>query len=235
MPGPLTIYSEGAPRACGTGHSTARLLSMRSRIHASRLGNSGSWRLSDSSPGCPSRMSWPNIPRLAKAVTTTRNVRRAMVTFERLGYAAQKAAGHVVLSYETRAPFKLESGDKPSGQKRHQRTQASAHQRTQASAHQRTQASAPYMFKEREKEREAPAPPPCADDGHAAAPAKTSEPPPDSAPPPPIAPIGADALIRPCPRHRGRWPGGRADAALPGQPGRRGALRLKYWPSSGSR
>ena len=57
-----------------------------------------------------------------------------MIKFERYGYAVQKSAGRVVLTYETRIPFTLDSGPVASGQKGRERTRVSARERTRVSA-----------------------------------------------------------------------------------------------------
>ena len=61
-----------------------------------------------------------------RATATTRTVRRAMAKLEKLGYARQIEKRHIVLTYETRVPFQLESGGPPKGRKRAKRTEMSA-------------------------------------------------------------------------------------------------------------
>jgi hypothetical protein len=117
----------------------------------------------------------------SRAVTTDRNVRRSMMTLKKLGYARQESPGHIVLTYETRAPFKLESDDATTGQKRRHRTEASCHHRTEASCHHRTETSCPSLFdKESVKERERPSPPPALE-GPAATAAQSNPDPPRTA------------------------------------------------------
>ena len=85
-----------------------------------------------------------------KARTSTRTVRRAMAQLEKFGYAVQKGERLIVLSYETRAPFTLDSAPAKRGQKRSERPKVAAPARTNLAALARPSLAAPSLFEKRE-------------------------------------------------------------------------------------
>ena len=84
-----------------------------------------------------------------KARTSERTVRRNGQTVA-LGYAVQKGEGLIILTYETRVPFKLENDECKRGQKTVVRTKVAAPVRTDLAAPVRTDLAAPSLFEERE-------------------------------------------------------------------------------------